>query len=510
MSLGSRIVSDLRARGVKLPGFHAGFVRAAYASGVELAALSVPRGSAKTWLAGQLAAQALRPGSPTFEAGIEVLGVAGSLEQARVMLGFTREALAAEAGAYRWLDSGQRIQVTHKASGTKFRILSSSGKRAMGLVNFSTIFADEPAAWEARGGALMFDALRTSIGKRPGQRLILIGTRAPAAEGSWWPDLLDGGNSRGVHVEVRSAPSKAAWDAWNTIRAVNPLAMLSASLRKTILRERDAARKNPSLRAAFEAYRLNRQVEVTKESLVPVATWDRVEAREAPPRVGRPILGFDLGQSRSWSAAWAIWSNGRCECYALAPGVPSLEERERQDAMPRGLYRKLADEGTLIVDEGLRVSRPSRLVEHLREIGIEPEVVFADRFLFESLQDSVAARYPVILRRTRWSEATEDIASFRRIAEDGPLSIAPECRRMAAFAMSQATVLSDDQGSVRLVKRDKVRARDDVAIASVLACGAFVRSQPSEAAADQVILESVLPGGQVLLTYADGSQKLAA
>ena len=75
------------------------------------------------------------------------------------------------------------MTVTHKASRARLRILSSSGKRAMGLVGFSTIFADEPGTWEERGGALMRDALRTSLGKQPERRLILIGTRAPAAAG---------------------------------------------------------------------------------------------------------------------------------------------------------------------------------------------------------------------------------------------------------------------------------------------------------------------------------------
>ena len=101
---------------MKLPQFHADFVRRAFAPGVELAALSVPRGSAKTWLAGNLAAQAIIPGSQTFAAGVEVLGVSASLEQSRVMLQFVREALADREGEYRWLDSSQRLTVTHKSS----------------------------------------------------------------------------------------------------------------------------------------------------------------------------------------------------------------------------------------------------------------------------------------------------------------------------------------------------------------------------------------------------------
>ena len=182
-----------------------------------------------------MAAQAIIPGSPTFAAGVEVLSVPASLEQSCVMLQFVREAPADREDEYRWLDSSQRLTVTHKASRARLRILSSSGKRAMGLVGFSTIFADEPGAWEERGGALMRDALRTSLGKQPERRLIRIGTRTPAADGSWWPTVLDTGDGPGTVVEVRSAPDDAPWDAWGTIRAVNPMVMLNASLRTEIL-----------------------------------------------------------------------------------------------------------------------------------------------------------------------------------------------------------------------------------------------------------------------------------
>ena len=149
------------------------------------------------------------------------------------------------------------------------------------------------------------------------------------------------GSGPGIHVTVLTAPDDALWDSWNTLRKVNPLVRVNVSLRRTILRERNAARKNPTLRPAYEAYRLNRQVDVFAEVLVTTADWKRVEAREVPPRKGHPIVGLDLGSERSWSAAWCLWSNGRTECYAVCPGLPDLAERERQDAMPRGLYRKL-------------------------------------------------------------------------------------------------------------------------------------------------------------------------
>ena len=176
----------------------------------------------------------------------------------------------------------------------------------------------------------MWDALRTSLGKLAGQRLIFVGTRAPAAPDSWWPALLDAGSGPGTHIEVRTAPDDAPWDAWPTIRAVNPMVMLNPALRRTILRERDEARRNETLRPAFEAYRLNRQVDVRSEVLIGVAAWRRVEVRAVPEREGRPVVGFDMGGERSWSAAWCLWENGRVEAFALCPGVPSLAERERQ------------------------------------------------------------------------------------------------------------------------------------------------------------------------------------
>ena len=127
--------------------------RAAFADDVQAAVLSIPRGGAKTWLSGQLAALAMRPGSPTWEKGIETLVVGASLEQSRILLGFVREALADVEDDYRYLDSGQRLAVTHKATGTRLRVLSSSGKRAMGLSQFSTIYGNQPGSWEACGGS---------------------------------------------------------------------------------------------------------------------------------------------------------------------------------------------------------------------------------------------------------------------------------------------------------------------------------------------------------------------
>ena len=69
--------------------------------------------------------------------------------------------------------------------------------------------------------------------------------------------------------------------------------------------------------------------------------------------------------------------------------------------MPRGLYRRLHDDGVLLVDEGLRVSRPATLIDHLVSVGITPEVIYCDRFALGTLNDAVAGRWPIVDRVAR-------------------------------------------------------------------------------------------------------------
>ena len=480
---GTRIADYLAGRVTILP-FHRRWLGRVFAPDVQIGVLSCTRGSAKTWLFGQLGAASIRPESPLFDRGVETLIVSASMEQSRTMIAFVKEALGEAAERdYGFTDSSQRLAVTHKATKTRLRVLSSDGKRAMGLANYKNILADEPGAWQTRGGALMWDALRQSLGKRADQRLLMIGTRAPGDPNGWWCNLLAAGSGDGVHVEVIAAPEDREddpqpWDAWPVIRKANPLIMANPTLRKTILRERNRARRDPSERASFQAYRLNRNVDVRSEVLISLADWKAVEARPVPDRAGKVILALDLGSTRSWSAAWCLWPSGRSEVYALAPGIPALAEVEKRDGLEKGIYRQLQDAGVLIIDEGVRVSRPAKLIAHLVERGIRPAVVIADTFAVNALRDCVSNRWQILLRKTKWEQATEDIAAFRKISFDGPLSVAPEGRALARLGLREVDVRSDDSGSAsRLFKRRGDRSRDDPAQAGVLAAGLFARSK---------------------------------
>ena len=336
-----------------LRAFQKKFIRGATRPGIDTACLCLPRGNGKSWLAAHLVTRALTPGDALFRSGTESVLCAASIEQARIVFRFARADLE-ESGEYRFLDSHTRIGINHVKSGTRLRVIGSNGKTAMGLVGCPWVIADEPGAWEANGGTLLHDAIMTAMGK-PGSplRVIYIGTLAPSMSG-WWHDLVKDGTQGSTYVQVlRGDPEK--WDRWPEIRRCNPLVNISSAFRKKLLQERDAARRDSRLKARFLSYRLNIPSGDESTMLLTVEDWERVTARRVPPREGRPLVGYDLGAGRAWSAAVALWENGRVEALAVAPGIPSLQDQEKRDKVPAGLYRKLAQGGRLRIAEGLRV-----------------------------------------------------------------------------------------------------------------------------------------------------------
>ena len=115
---------------------------------VDTAALSLPRGNGKSWLAAHLLTKCLTPGDELYVAGSEYLLCAGSIEQARLCFRFVRPALE-PTGMYRFLDSATRIGITGPEN-TRLRVLSSNAKTAMGIVGCPLLVADEPGSWEAK------------------------------------------------------------------------------------------------------------------------------------------------------------------------------------------------------------------------------------------------------------------------------------------------------------------------------------------------------------------------
>ena len=460
---------------IDLRPFQRRFIANAIRPDIDTAALSVPRGNGKSALAGDLVTRILNPDDELFRPGTESVLGAASIEQARIVFRFARGDLE-PTGQYRFTDSHTRIGIRHVATNTRLRVIGSNARTAMGLVGCPWAILDEPGAWETNGGQLLHDAVETAKGK-PGSPLkaLYIGTLAPALSG-WWHDLVKGGNQGSTYVQaLQGNPDK--WDSWHEIRRCNPLVEISADFRRKLLEERDEARKDTRLKARFLSYRLNVPSADESSMLLTVDDWEHVLTRPVGLPTGRPFVSIDLGYGRAWSSAVAIWDSGLVQAIALAPGIPSLEEQEKRDRVPKGTYRMLYQNGSLMVAEGLRVQPAAQLIDAVFQKWGRPTGFNCDRFRVTDLQDCVKG-VPLSTRMTRWSESGEDIRALRKITGDGPLSVSPGSRALIGASLSAAMVKPDDSGNVRMVKRSTNNmARDDVAAALVLAAGMFIRNQ---------------------------------
>ncbi len=460
---------------INLRQFQKKFIANAVRPDIDTAALSLPRGNGKSSLAGYLVARILDPADELFRPGTESVLGAASIEQARIVFRFARADLE-PTGGYSFTDSHTRIGIRHKETNTRLRVIGSNAKTAMGLVGCPWAILDEPGAWEINGGQMLNDSIETAKGK-PGSPLsaVYIGTLAPAM-GGWWHDLIHGGSQGSTYVQALQG-DKSKWDQWSEIRRCNPLTAISPEFRKKLIEERDKARADTRLKARFLSYRLNIPSGDESVVLLTVDDWERIMARPVADAVGRPAVGIDLGAGRAWSAAVGLWESGRIEAMAVAPGIPSLEEQEKRDRVPKGTYQKLYECGALRIAEGLRVPPAGQLIESVNRAWGPPAGIVCDRFRLADLQDCVNGT-PITPRVWRWSDSTEDIRALRKAAADGPLSCDPGSRALLEASLSVAMVQNDTSGNVRMVKRGTNNTgRDDVAAALILAAGVFERTR---------------------------------
>ena len=250
--------------------------------------------------------------------------------------------------------------------------------------------------------------------------------------------------------------------------------------RKMLLAERDAARNDTRKRASFMSFRLNIPTGDEQAMLLTADDLELTLARKVPERVGQPVVGADMGRNRAWSAATAVWPNGRTECVAVCPGVPSVADQEKRDHVSRGIYQKLVDSGKLVVAEGWRVVPAVMLADLIRETWGNPIRTIVDRFRLYEFEDC-GKGLKLEPRVTRWSEATADIWALRKGCKDGPYSVERDSRLLLTASATAARVENDSSGNCRLLKQNNNVGRDDVAAAWTLAAGETERraSKPS-------------------------------
>ena len=448
------------------------FLRGAFGPNVVEAALSVARGNGKTTLTAGIATAALD--GPLAMPRAETVIVASSFDQARIayqhILAFLQERHGKELEdkkLWRVWDSGNTATITNRQNGAVVKAIGSDPRRAHGLAPV-LVLADEPAQWEPAKTGPMIAALRTSLGKQPGSRLIALGTR-PSDETHFFAKMLDdGADYAQTHAASTTAP-KYQRRTWNQ---ANPSLAAMPDLLKTIRREAVAAKQDPAILAAFEALRLNLGTSDTvRQMLLDVEVWRGIEGNAA--KEGRCYWGVDLGTSAAQSAVASYWpDSGRLEVLAAFPTEPGLHVRGAQDGVA-DLYARCFKRGELIQTGGAAVSVSALVTEAQERFG-QPSGIASDRWREAELRDALkAARLPLArleLRGMGYRDGGEDVRAFRRQCLEGKVTPLPSV--LLRSAMSEARTINDAAGNAKLAKGTeggrRLRARDDAAAAGIL------------------------------------------
>ena len=443
-------------------------------------AVSVPRGGGKTWFLSKILARTLTPGDKLYQRGKESLVFASSWKKGKLVWRFLKELLPERrAKEYRATASATNCAVVHRPTDTAVTVMSGSGKAALGegaLTNL--LIGDEVSAWDRTKGALLRDALETSLGK-PGlnARLIYASTIAPAPVGYWWNPALFEHPPRGWWTYRLAADPKLRW-SWAEVLRVNPLARRDRDFKALLRDEFENARQDPSAADRFGKYRLNLEagIGVSEDDILQLEDWEDIGARDLPERSELCVVGLDAGGSGAWSAATAVWTSGRVESIALSGSRP-LVEQEKADRVSEGLYRRIAESGALIQDAERRHPRLELL--RLAVDDWNPALVVCDFFRLAETQDCFGDAYPVESRRTRWSESTQDLDALARLSETR-LALAPGAYKLVTLGLASSRLDFDTEGWKRVRKTDRKTAKNDALAALVLACGALERLERIE------------------------------
>ena len=464
----------------RLHGWEKRFIRGAFSTDGD-AGLSVARGNGKSTLIAGICCAALD--GPLVVPHAQTVVAASSFDQGKIIfdhvLAFMGDKLS-DRKRWRLQDSTNRAIITCRQTGASVKCIGSDPRRMHGLAP-RLLIGDELAQWEPGKIDKALAALQTSMGKIESARAIWIGTRADMPDHPF-EKMLNGGCE---YVQVYSAPREAPPFQRRTWKRANPGLDQLPDLEATIRREAKRANRDAQAMASFRALRLNQGVSDTVEDvLLSAEVWREIET-EGLDQSGQYVLGLDLGQNTSMSAAAAFWyDTGGLDCFACFPETPHLLDRGLADGVG-ALYAECADRGELI-QAGLKVSDLAALLtETLRRWG-PPVAIVCDRWREAELrQVLVEIQYPscqLAIRGMGFLDGGQDVREFRAACLDG--YVKPVRSLLLRSAMLGARVATDPAGNSKLNKGGfgrKMRVRDDAVAASILAVAEGRRRAKAEA-----------------------------
>lgn len=471
-----------------LAPFQSQFVDGALAPAVDLAALSVGRGNAKSAISAGLALGALL-GVWDRQPRRDVILAGRTRDQARVAWQFAQAfctSLPDEMQRQIVFRRSPRLEISYEGDGGDhvLRAIAADGKSALGS-GPTFVLMDERGHWPIDKGDELEQALLTGLGKRGG-RALLISTSASddAHPFSRWIDQPPPGTYVQEH---RPQPGLPADDLPSILEA-NPGAEhgVGASVEWLQASARRAIARGGSTLAGFRLFHRNERVSAeTRDVLLTVDQWLAAEVDALPPREGPVVVGIDLGGSASMSGAAFCWpETGRLEVCGTFPGNPGLLDRGQADGVGNR-YVDMAERGELTTLGDKTVPVAPWLGEVMRRIeGQSVAALVCDRYKQAEISEAIqraGITAPIVWRGMGFRDGSEDIERFRRAVFDGEVRIAPSL--LMRSAMADAVCLRDPANNTKLAKA-RSTGRIDPAAAAVLAVaeGARQRARPVKAA----------------------------
>ena len=449
------------------------FLRGAFKPGVIRAGLSLARGGGKSGLASAVCLDAIRAAGTLHNPGFEVVLIASSFQQARIIFEAVKTSLEllGEDEEYRIRDQQNLADIQHKESKARLRVAGADNRRAHGW-RVNLVIGDEPSQWGPRG-ELLAAAIRTALGKRKGARAIFIGTR-PASDSHFFARLL-AEDDPSVYAQIHAASADDPPFAVKTWRKANPALAYGLPDIETLRAEARLAKRDPAELATWRSLRLNQGTsEVESRMLIDALTWREVETDELPPREGPVAFGIDLGGTAAFSACAGYWPRtGRLEGFVSCGVDPELSQRALADGVA-GVYQAMRGAGELVQIGGRVVPVGPFLSEAVRRY-VRPQAIAADRWRAGELEDGVREAGLSLPEPTwrgqGWKDGGEDVRIFRAAVLDGKVAAPVSLAMRSAFA--EAKVVVDSAANEKLAKagegQHRRRGRDDLAAAIVLA-----------------------------------------
>ena len=459
----------LSGQPMKLPDYGVDFLRDALAPGVREALLSTARKNSKTGICAVLALAYLV--GPLSREGFRLGAACITREKVGELLRSMREIATASnlsgldfrrSPAPGWIEG---------RSGATMEFLSAD-KASGAASGFDVSIVDEMGLMGEKDRELI-SGLRTATSARDGRLLALsIRGDSPMLE-----EMLERAELSTCVVHLHAPETDDGGDVDTADPEVwakgNPGIKAGIKSAQWMADEVARVEATPSDRATFLALDLNLPGRPSTEVLFSLDHYRAavVDGRELPPRKGPCVLGLDMGEAASASAAFAIWPlTGRCEAFMGFGDVPDLVTRGKADG---ARYDLMHAAGELWTYPG-RVTPVASFVEALAA-ALEGGDVFscsADGYKQSEVVDAVEAAevsWPLVFRRVgAGKDGGRDVRALQRLFIGEKLKM----RASLAFASAvrAARVRRDGNGNPG-IDRAKRRGRIDLVSAAALAAG---------------------------------------